>query len=54
MAPLLVALCVEVALVAYAINRILWVAATLATALASAFAGLWYAYPRLKRRPASE
>lgn len=50
MAPLLVAISMEVALVSYAINPITWLAATLAVTLAIFYAVLWFAYPRLKRR----
>ena len=50
LAPLLVAISIEVALVSYAINPITWVAATLAITLAIFYAAFWFAYPRLKRR----
>jgi len=50
MAPLLVAIAMEVALVSYAISPIAWVAALLAAMLAMLYVGLWYIYPRLKQR----
>lgn len=53
MAPLLAAIAVEVALVSYAISPVVWVAALLATTLTVLYVGLWYVYPRLKRRSAS-
>ncbi len=50
MLPLLIAISIEVALVAYAVLALLWVSALCGVALALFFFGLWFVFPALHRR----
>jgi hypothetical protein len=49
MAPLLLALAIEVGLVAYVVDPSAWLAAGLGTALGTLCAALWFVYPRVRR-----
>lgn len=52
MLPLLVAISIEVALVAYAILSLLWVSAICGAALGLFFLSLWFIFPALRRSAA--
>jgi hypothetical protein len=52
MLPLLVAISIEVALIAYAIVSAVWVSALCGIALALFFLSLWFLFPALRRRAA--
>jgi predicted membrane channel-forming protein YqfA (hemolysin III family) len=52
MLPLLIAISIEVALVAYAILALLWVSALCGVALGLFFVSLWFVFPALRRRAA--
>ena len=51
MLPLLLAISLEVALVAYAIVARLWIGALCGGTLALLFIWLWFVYPASRRRP---
>ena len=52
MLPLLVAISIEVALIAYAILSLLWVSVICGTALGLLFVSLWFIFPAIHRRAA--
>lgn len=52
MAPLTIAIALEVGLVAYAILSTMWISVLLGSMLALFFTALWFVYPALRRRKA--